>query len=364
MLKSTLAVLKCAAHKKCKGELSLLKDEGLDEIEYGTLVCKICRSEYPVLAGVAIIVEDVPAYLYYHVKGISKFVPYAKIPKAYRKDFLEAKEAMEEELTEEDLESDRVNALYLMNHYLSVKQARERFWQPKSGDGSAPIEQLIENYWDKGPLMRVSSWFKIKGVNTIELGCGVGGLFSKITIPLENYLGVDASFQSILLARHFNLGTPYSGDLSIPGDLLHGAASRKINFTYPQKNPAAKVDFVVGEMDRIPAKNNFWDVTVAMNVIDMLEDPRQLPEVQSQLLKPGGQAIQSDPYIWHEKISKRLRGHLPKAISNSARAVEHLYEKAGFKIEESEEHVPWIFFKHLRQVELYSVHAFIAKKHP
>jgi hypothetical protein len=42
--------------------------------------------------------------------------------------------------------------------------------------------------------------------------------------------------------------------------------------------------------------------------------------------------------------------------------VEWLYRKSGFKIEDSEKHIPWLFFKHLRQIEIYSVHAFVAKK--
>jgi hypothetical protein len=31
-------------------------------------------------------------------------------------------------------------------------------------------------------------------------------------------------------------------------------------------------------------------------------------------------------------------------------------------VERREEQVPWLFFKHLRQIELYSVHVFLAEK--
>jgi hypothetical protein len=39
-----------------------------------------------------------------------------------------------------------------------------------------------------------------------------------------------------------------------------------------------------------------------------------------------------------------------------------MYEQAGFKILQSEDEVPWIFFKHTRQIEIYSVHLFSASK--
>ena len=173
---------------------------------------------------------------------------------------------------------------------------------------------------------------------------------------------MDSSFQSILLARHFNLGIPYSGDLGIPEDLLNGPVSRKIQFKTFAQNPKAQVDFVVGEIDLLPLAKNEFDVSISMNAIDMLEDPRVLPEAQSQSLKKDGHAIQSGPYIWHERIAKRLRSQLPKTVVGSAEAVEYLYEKAGLKIEQSIDHVPWLFFKHVRQIELYSVHIFSAKK--
>ena len=94
----------------------------------------------------------------------------------------------------------------------------------------------------------------------------------------------------------------------------------------------------------------------------MLEEPKLLPLHQKLSLKPGGIAIQSGPYIWHERIARKLRAALPKTITESGKAVEWLYEDAGFKILETKDHLPWLFFKHGRQLELYSVHLFKAEK--
>jgi SAM-dependent methyltransferase/uncharacterized protein YbaR (Trm112 family) len=362
MRRNTLSLLRCVSSKKCGGELLLRTTETEEEVSYGSLACKKCKAEYPVLAGVAVIVPDVPGYLIYHVKGVSKFVPNDKIPKSFRKEFAEAKAEIVAEHIEEDLESDRVNSLYLMNHYLNVEGSKEKWWKAIHSDVSPALEKLVKEYWDQGPFSVLASWFKGSDAAVVELGCGVGGIYQKIASQVSSYLGVDSSFQSILLARHFNLGIPFAGEHKIPEDLLNGAVSRKMDFKSKAKSSKSEVDFIVGEIDLLPLKKEAWDFSISMNAIDMLEDPRVLPEAQARNLKKGGHAYQSAPYIWHEKVAKKLRSHLPKTIQDSASAVEHLYVKAGFKIEKSVDHVPWLFFKHVRQIELYSVHIFSAKK--
>ena len=57
--------------------------------------------------------------------------------------------------------------------------------------------------------------------------------------------------------------------------------------------------------------------------------------------------------MWHEQVSRELRKRIPKGTRDSADAVEWLYEKQGFKLGSVERHVPWLFFKHRRQLELY-----------
>jgi len=76
----------------------------------------------------------------------------------------------------------------------------------------------------------------------------------------------------------------------------------------------------------------------------------------------GGVAIQSCPYIWHRNVAERLRKSLPKKIRSSSAAVEHLYGKAGLELFRKIDHLPWLFLKHFRQIELYSVHLFAARK--
>lgn len=337
----------------------------------GHLDCPSCGARFPILAGVAILVDDVAQYIFDHAKGIARVVADSEIPEEYREAFLEAKGELGTEHIEEDLEAERVTSLYVMNHYLRVGAGREEWWKPLAGAngkgesaasgaavGDPLIDRLVREYWDHGPIARIGQW--VSG-ELIELGCGVGGVQAALRGRLSGYLGVDSSFASIALARHLALGFPYPAALRIPGDLLEGPVSRPIGL--PAAPPCdGRADFVVGDLASPPLRRGLWDRALALNAIDMLEDPAALPRLQFELLKKDGEAIQGCPYVWHPAVAEALRAELPEGIRDSAEAVEWLYARAGLQVEERVRNLPWLFFKHVRQLEVYSVHLFRAAR--
>lgn len=343
-LTSMLHYLKCPS---CEGELTPLAN---------AIKCGVCHKQYPVLAGVLVLVDDVRAYLTEHAKGIARYVEESEIPTEYLSDFLEARGEIESEHIEEDLEAERVTALYLMTHYLHARDIKSQ---------DPLLNGLIKKHWDTGPFYTIKKMLtKRPGKQTlVELGCGVGGLYAALEKNLELYLGLDSSFASIALARHCALGAQIAKkSLRVPYDLLQGPVSREIKIRPPRAAKKPKAEFVVCDLSAPPLKPGMWTMTAALNVIDMLPEPAALPALQRELLVDGGTAIQSCPYIWHPEVAANLRTSLPKGIRDSAKAVEHLYEKAGFRIDASKLHVPWLFFKNARQLEIYSVHLFLTSK--
>jgi SAM-dependent methyltransferase len=330
----------------------------------GRLECVKCGAHYPILAGVAVVVEDVREFLLAHVKGIAQVVSDGDLPREYVRELKAAKAELRAEHIEDDLESERVLSLYLMNHFLSAKE-KDAWWRPVQGSASPLIDTLVREYWDQGPLSVIQKWVeKLKQPGkVIELGCGVGGLALRFPERIERYLGVDSSFIAIALARHLVLGAPYRGKIRIPQDLLQGPVSRDIVLTpFKQGQQDGKIDFVVGEMEFAPIQAGAWDLSIALNSIDMLDAPASLPALLHKLLKTGGRTIHSCPYIWHEAVARKLRAKLPRETQDSAAAAEWLFTQAGFEIETRSDHVPWLFFKHFRQLEIYSVHLFQAKR--
>ncbi|MFL5814748.1 MAG: class I SAM-dependent methyltransferase [Bdellovibrionia bacterium] len=381
MLSTTISKLRCPSFisegEICQGEVALLGKGGApqafsgaaQEIASGTLFCQNCQTRYPILAGVAVLTSDVASYILHHVKGISQLVSEDEIPVEYREDFIDAKSEIEAEHIEEDLEAERVVSLYLMNHYLRVgdgSQGTPAWLKPEQGGTVSPlIESLIREHWDRGPFSQISQWFNSVAsekpkASVIELGSGVGGIYPLLKAKIGSYLGIDSSFASVALARHLALGAPYGRKVRVPGDLLQGPVSREVDI--PIENALnGSADFIVGEIESFPVQIGQADVTIALNAIDMMPEPALLPELQYKLLKKGGIAIQSCPYIWHEQVARDLRERIPATIRDSAQAVEWLYTQAGFTMSQKVEHLPWLFFKHLRQLEIYSVHIFMAR---
>ncbi len=339
MLKSTLSHLYCP---HCQKDLTSASDE---------VSCVGCKRKYPILAGVLLLVPDVEGYLLEHVKGISRYVSDLEIPKPYRKNFQEAKAEIESEHIEEDLEAERVTALYLMTHYLKAKEVISP---------SPAIQKVIQDHWDQGPFAQIQKHLESSSEkrSLIELGCGTGGLLPALKNDLSSYLGLDQSFASLVLARHLALGAKLPHEISIPYDLLEGPTAKKIK---PMIQPVdIEADFVVCDLNTPPVRPGRWEMTAALNVIDMLPEPKTLPKLQSHLLKNGGLAIQSSPYIWHPEVAMNLK-KATRATTSEA-AIQKLYTDLGFKIEKDLAHIPWVFYKNYRQIELYSAHLFFAKK--
>ena len=166
--------------------------------------------------------------------------------------------------------------------------------------------------------------------------------------------------RALPLARHFNLGVPYALELKIPGDLIDGAISRDAGFK-TIVNPHC--DFILADLEEMPLAAEAFDGSIALNTIDMLDDPELLPKLQFQSVKKNGFAIQSCPYIWQTGTVKKLKKvKVIQGGRNSAAVVEKLYQDEGFKLIHRNLQIPWLFLKHFRQLEIYSVHAFVAQK--
>ena len=352
-----------------------------DEVQWGQLICVACGLQYPILDGVAVVMENLRDYLLTHAKGIARVLSAdaRELPKDLRRDFLEAFREQREFARgqiESDLESDRVMALYLMNHYLRASDV------PLGGSAA---DEWVAKYWDHGPFAQIAAWARENRAGqglgrVIELGCGVGGLgkiFAETSVEsnMKNYLGIDSSFTSIRWARRVAFEGVKS--LRVPFDLMHAQLGREVagvKAWAPKGTEAGAVptcDFIVGDLALPPVEDGAFDSAVAMNAIDMLNDPTVLPSVQHRLLKKGGVAIQSDPYIWNERAAKKLRAATGGAVGAggggaadlaSSAAVVKLYQACGFTVEAEQDRIPWLFFKNARQIELYSVHLLFARK--
>ncbi len=351
MYRLTLERLRCLS---CRDVLSLRQGEAdlRGDILWGEVACVSCEDRYPILAGVLLYVDDVENALIQHIKGIMSLVPDERIPREHLATFQEARESLTEdgffdEGLEEDLEAERVNALYVMNHYLGAAQV--------PATGNPIVDELVSRHWEQGPLQMTADWIKKKGCKrVVEFGSSVGGIAQRLAGSVDEYLGIDSSFVSVALARHLALGASYPHPIRIPGDLIHGPVSISPELPAPGWAGVDQADFILADIHDLAIEPGSFDVSVALGLIDMLDEPGVLVFRQREVLASGGVAIQAGPYIWHVPVARAFQDRYPGM--SSAQAVQALYQGGGFTPGESLDAVPWVFFKHLRQVEVYSVH--------
>lgn len=92
----------------------------------------------------------------------------------------------------------------------------------------------------------------------------------------------------------------------------------------------------------LPTSNGAFDLVIAAEVIEHLENPRAMAREVFRLLRPGGTAIVSTPNneSWRSLISLLLRGHYVEFCDTSYPAhitallrqdLEHIFAEAGFE---------------------------------
>jgi len=87
----------------------------------------------------------------------------------------------------------------------------------------------------------------------------------------------------------------------------------------------SKVD-LFGTAYQVPADSGLFDSALCTSVLEHLEEPEQAIRECHRLLKPGGVAIYSMPFIWHLHEEPRDFYRYTKY------GLAHLFEKSGFEV--------------------------------
>ena len=83
---------------------------------------------------------------------------------------------------------------------------------------------------------------------------------------------------------------------------------------------------IFGSAYKIPVADESFDSAVCTAVLEHLEEPEQAPRECYRILKPGGVAIYSVPFIWHLHEEPR------DSYRYSKYGLEYLFGKVGFEI--------------------------------
>jgi len=328
-----------------------------NEIVDGALKCSACGAEYPVLAGVAILLSNPFRYLRHcfpflkglliEVKGMRREVEFW-----LNSRMLDDIKTRDEELFPKKLPYNEKTttpmhkwlSTYVMGHYFIPHPS-----------GNPLVDQLLVSNHSNGPLAMLSDmgqrWANGEVNLAVDLGCSVGGLTVRMGEYACSSLGMDLSFEKVLTARRIVLGEPVSaGPLRL---YREGTSYDAIPIPETKTNDT---EFIVASGDNVPLSQGCATIVASCNLVDIVPDPFKLIAEKKRLTQPGGVLLLSTPYLDH---SPAVINHLEAGRGNPKAII--LEQLADFELLEEKDMVPWLLRSSDRHYDIYLDHCIAAR---
>lgn len=313
MRNSVVKQLVCVTNG-CSSKLNLesIRSNHDDCIE-GFLHCNKCKAVYPILDGVAVIVNNFAAYTSERPKILGSWLLQSK--SRSMKEFLQENAKRIKETSENRYEAGGAWFLpYLNMHSRGSKVDKHfaRIVKRDFGDFYRNVAKLI--------LRRFSS----KRL-CLDLGCAIGTITKELAKKHNFVFGVDQSFSFIREAR--------------------------------RRKSSSNIEFLVSNSLQLPFPKSKFDLIVSLNLIDLVDPKRLLPCIHS-LLARDGNVVLTDPYDFRDD-----KGN-PRPLYNG-KSFRKLLTDNGFSVDQStasESFIPWILRVHNRAYLVYFADLVIARK--
>ncbi len=264
------------------------------EIESAILHCPDCQHEYPVIAGIPIIVPD-----------LAKLLSERGIELMLRDELDPALESLLGDSIGADSWFDMMRqfqSTYGWDGYADLDPA-----EVTTEDGPAPgaARRCVARLLDMaGPPDRPVS-------RILDLGCAAGRTSFALAQahPQALVLGADIHLALLLLAHRAG-----RGEVSYP--------RRRIGVVYDRRrfavalDGAERADFWACDANCLAVPAGEADLCVALNLLDCVTDPRALLESLARAVRPGGRILLATPYDWSTRatpINAWLGGHSQRA---------------------------------------------------
>ncbi|MCV0401409.1 MAG: methyltransferase domain-containing protein [Nitrosopumilus sp.] len=263
------------------------------EIVEGILECKKCNAKYPIIEKIPILWNDFSNYLSFRKKLGGKI--YHIIENSTLKQF--CKTAL--------LKNDQI------------------------GDDRTALEERWSNIYQKSKSSKFYSYIKknldpVKKSNLVlEYGCSIGIMTSFLAKSHKTVFGIDRSFTALRFAK---------------------------------KSYKDNLDYVVADFLSPVFGKQFFDLVLALNVLELVEPKELLQHISKQI--SNGLVIISDPYDFDRGIHSVKNPLDEKSLRMNL-------EKLGFKITSKTKtpmHIPWNLKLGPRTMLNYDVDLVICKK--
>jgi SAM-dependent methyltransferase/uncharacterized protein YbaR (Trm112 family) len=312
-MKNSIAGQLVCVTKGCNSKLEIdsMVDKDDDCVE-GFLECHKCEASYPVLDGVAVIVNDLATYTSQRPKILGRWLVESKSKRM--KDFLK-QTAKHVRTTSEDRYE--IGGAWFAP-YISMHSPKSKTDKHFAKIVNQNFDEFYRNIAEL-ILHKIPS----KGL-CLDIGCAVGTTAKMLAKKFDLVFGVDQSFSFVKEAR--------------------------------KRNNAKNTEFFVANVLQLPFENKF-DLIVSLNLIDLV-DPRKLLANIHSLLASRGHLVLTDPYDFRDE-----RGN-PRKLYD-AKSLREMLSDIGFRIDRStstESFIPWVLRIHNRAYLVYFDDLVIARR--
>ena len=304
MIEKIVADLYCV-NKSCKKvRLSLeifleLKDECIE----GFLSCENCTSKYPIIQGVPILMENFHEYARKRILSFGKWIVNCKSPEI--KAFLRSEGVK--------IGNPTYNDRYEENNILYKSYLKAHYGYPSDDKLLSLLKKEIKP--DHIYKMLTSNTLNLNGIG-LDIGCSIGSSTFELSKKLSYVFGIDLSFSFILEARK-----------------------------RMQNRKSRNMEFIVADATNLPFRSKFFQIVVALNVIDRMDFNKLILSINS-CIKKYGKLILADPYHFVDNNGKEEFDSVE---------IRKKLEKFGYKIKNRESYIPWILKMNERSYLFYFV---------
>lgn len=312
--------LACVKHYGRNRNLSIdvLESSNGIECSEGFLKCEECNQLYPVIAGVALLLENVADYISSRPFLLGKWILSSKTS------------AMKEYLKEISSTLTKLTSPQGHNLYEVDGSLYESYnWAQFDFDSNDRFLSLLKHKMYPNDLYNKvvhSTATNLDGA-ALDMGCSSGYAAFQLAKKFAFVIGIDLSFSFISEARR-RMASLRQGNL----------------------------DFVVADCIMPPFHPNRFDLVIALNIIEFM-DAEQLLDRIHRLLKDDGEVAFSSPYDYNRTQQVNKVG--PQSF-------RQLLEKSGFRIGSkyvtSESFIPWTLRINERTYLFYYVDYLRARK--
>jgi len=287
--------LYCINHAyKAKLSLESFLDENGDSIE-GILSCEKCDATFPVIGGVAIIVENFNAYAAERVEIFGSWLVGVKSIEL-RKFLKQAgMNIIRSENNKNRYDDSAWFRPFTWTHYdysLEDRMLSMLRWKIRPDEIYRKVTNMLET--------------NIRNIG-LDVGCSVGSAALMIAKKLSFVFGIDLSFSFISEAR------------------------RRM-----KEMKISNAEFLVCDSAKMPFSQQYFDSIVALNLVGRLDLEKTIMSI-NKLIKPDGRLYMADPYDNDIQQTKSTIAGIE---------LRNLLEKTGYTIsaknKKSESYIPWI----------------------